>query len=656
MTKRKAPPPDLRLVHDAVHGATDPPIDEPPGKGDGEPPRRAMPEGCPVEPLGTFDNYFYFLTALGELRALRARDIGNKDIVGMFAPRVEFLREAWPAKKLVTQTDQHGNLLYDAEGEPIKKWVVTGWRTSDVTELLMDVAADRGVWNARDKVRGRGAHRDAKGALILHCGNHLLIGGAWVKPGIYGGYVYPSAPAIPMPGPEDAVFTIVEDARERNVPVGLALLHWLKRWNWARPTIDPMLALGFIAIARLGGAIDWRPLAWITGGAGEGKSTLMGFIGDLFAGGMLKLESASEAAVRQLLGQDTLPVVLDETESEEDDRQMQALLKLARIAASGGNVGKGGADHQGVQFTARSCFLFSSILIPSLMPADKSRMAVLELRKLPPGARTPPIAEDGNAAERSAMAAAVTRRMVDQWGRWSATFSAFSDALIDIGGHRGRGAKVFATLLAAAHLLLDEDPPTPEELAAWAHDLAVGTLAELADSDGDDRRCIQHLATCLVQLGGAGTQRLVAEWVTEALTPTPANAVELVKDEFESRRRRAREALARVGLAITTVKRRWSAADEPRPERGGQYLAVANAHQGLARLFADSGWKSRAGASGVWAQSLKRIDGAFGTQRQRIGGILMTCTLVPLEAMFGALPEDGGDAPAGADAGVSEHV
>lgn len=600
-------PRHLKAVKDVLDGAAEPPIDDfdlPGGRRGGDDDggaEIAMPAGCPVVPLGTCGNIFWFLTALGELRGLAADKVANKHIVGMFAPLTDYLFEHWPRKKEIE--DEDGNT----------EWIVTGWRADDVSMELMRVCGARGVWNPRDKVRGRGAHVDDFGRLILHCGSHVLMNGTWRRPGDYDGFVYPTAPAIARPSPKVA-----------GSEAGVELLSWLKSWRWARPTIDPMLALGWITIARLGGAIRWRPLIWITGGHGEGKSTLMELIADLFDGGLLELQGATEAAVRQLLGQDTLPVVLDEMESEEDDRQMQAIIKLARVAASGGNIGKGGADHQGVQFTARSCFVFSSILIPPLQPQDKSRMGVLELKRLPTGARDFKV----TPAERRAMAAALTRRIVDHWGRWESVFEAFSDALIDHGGHKGRGAKVFATLLAAAHIALEDEAPGEEELVMWGRELAVSRLAELSDADGDDKRCVHHLGTSQVQLSGSGSMRMVEEWVGQAVRAGDMDG-----------NLRAKEALARIGIGIVAgAFRRRDPGDEddtrPRPVPGRTYLAIANAHQGLGKLFEASPWKGRAGASGVWSQSLKRIEGAVPNERQRIGGKTMACTLVPIEAMI----------------------
>ncbi|HEV2746635.1 MAG TPA: hypothetical protein VGW34_04980 [Allosphingosinicella sp.] len=629
-------PRHLAAVRDVLDNAAEPPADDFPGAGSGgrwdrggdwDGPEPCMPPGCPVYPLGTHDNIFWFLTALGELRGLPADKVANKHIVAMFAPFDAYLEQHWPRMKWNAKLE---------EWEPVPNT----WKADDTTKQLMRVAAWRGVWNAADKVRGRGAHRDEDGRLILHCGNHVLHGGMWQRPWVIDGLVYPAAPALPRPGPKSTFTLRKPGAKAIEVNAAEELLSWLRTWNWARPQIDPILALGWIVGARLGGAFDWRTLIWITGGAATGKSTLMDLVKALFDGGLLKLGSATEAAVRQLLGQDTLPVLLDETEAEEDDRKLRQILGLARIAASGDDIGKGGQDHQGVKFTARSSFIFSSILIPPLAPADKSRFVVLELGELPKNGRAPKI----SAADKREMCAALTRRMVDHWGRWERTLEAYRDALIDYGGHKSRGADVFGTLLAAAHIALDDEPPGDEELVVWGNSLAADRLAELSDNAHDGERCLHHLATSLVQLDGRGLQQQVSEWVWQASQPVPADDV-----EARDRVARARDQLAKIGVGIFVGKARKGAGDrdKPQPVAGRTYVGVASNHQGLARLFAESPWKGNAAAGGGWAQSLKRIANAVPNEKQRIGRTVMACTLVPVEAMWGAIepePEAVGQA------------
>ena len=116
----------------------------------------------------------------------------------------------------------------------------------------------------------------------------------------------------------------------------------------------------------LGGALEWRPMVWVAGDKGTGKSTLQKVVKGVFGrGGLIPAVDASAAGLWQSLGHSSLPVALDEVESEEDNRRNNNLLKLARVAASGGQMLRGGSDHKQASFTVRSCFLFSSILIQS---------------------------------------------------------------------------------------------------------------------------------------------------------------------------------------------------------------------------------------------------------------------------------------------------
>jgi hypothetical protein len=66
----------------------------------------------------------------------------------------------------------------------------------------------------------------------------------------------------------------------------------------------------------------------------------------------------------------------------------------------------------------------------------------------------------------------------------------------------------------------------------------------------------------------------------------------------------------------------------PRPTPGRQYVAIASAHQGLARQFEGQRW-----AGGVWAQAVKRLDGAIPGQTQRIGNAPVKCTLIPVDVL-----------------------
>lgn len=610
----------LQVVRGTLAAAKDaPPVDGGGGGGDddGAAVGPRLPEDCPVKPIGTEGGVFHFLSTLGELRSLKADQVANKHIVGLFAPKSKYLVDTWPRKKLVKTTDPD-------TGETIEEWIVTGWRTDDVSMVLMDEAARCGVWNAREKVRGRGGWRAKDGTLILHAGDKVLFGGRWQDPGVYEKMVYPSQPASPRPAArsvkqaDELAANLVDYLVERGVSFGGAptagriLLELFKCWQFSRVHVDPWLLLGWNAAAIYGGALDYRPLVWLTGDAATGKSALQKALGRLHGAGILQSPDATEAAVRQILGQQSLPVAIDEAEAEADNRKMQALVKLARLSAtSQGNIARGGQDHQGHEFRATSCFLFSSILIPPIPPQDKSRLAVLEMEPIKAGRREPPLLD----IELEQLGAHLRKDMADRWPYWSERLAMFRNAMIDIGEHKGRTADQFGGLLAAASLLLTREPPPAAEVEAWARELSADKLTEASENTTEAERCIQWLVTSPVQLTRGGERRTIGEWLADAVTITDRG----VSDASQIRVG-ARDALGRIGIALPETKKGLP---------GVIYVAIASNHRGLSEVFANSPW-----GDGVWSQALRRTPGALKYERSKINGSSMACTLIPITEML----------------------
>jgi ABC-type cobalamin/Fe3+-siderophores transport system ATPase subunit len=111
--------------------------------------------------------------------------------------------------------------------------------------------------------------------------------------------------------------------------------------------IDAQLHLGWMFAALLGAAPEWRPIEWITGDSGTGKSTLMKLTRWVLGEhAMITSEDATAAGIKRRVANSALPVSLDEQESDGagGNRKVQELIKLARIASSGGAVG---ARHAG---------------------------------------------------------------------------------------------------------------------------------------------------------------------------------------------------------------------------------------------------------------------------------------------------------------------
>lgn len=574
-----------------------------------------LPNDCPVQPLGMQDDVYYYLDQLGQLRALKARDHSRLNLQSMFGRLSDLLSDEryWPRMT-----------LNKATGE----WIVTGWKPEEAARCLMGEAARKGVWNPNERVRGAGAWKDADGSLVLHMGDRLLQvvaepgrpGGAlkWkgLEPGIVGRMVYPTAPAGLRPARET----------QAHGPkgVGARVLQLFSTWNWRRKDLDPYLLLGWVACAFLGGAIRWRPLIWTTGGKGTGKSSLEDAIKWLFGEvGLLHTSDATAAAVRQILRHASLPVAIDEAEADEDNRRMNQLIKLARDAATGALAVRGGADHQASQFTIRSCFMFTSILVPPLLPQDKSRMAILELDQLDPAK---PIPKEINPENMTELGQRLLRRLVDAWPRWSDTVIAYR-SMLAASGHSARGQDVFGSLLAGAHVLLWDEAPSAEELKGWALRLKPSNLAELEGAVDDQDACLVHLLSTVVEDTHIRQRHPIGHWIGRAVKRFGAD---------HQGAEYARELLQEHGLKIVD-------------KDGETWVAVANFHRGLTRIFDRTQWAARPGAMGVWVQSLRRLPHKPSDKALWFGAA-SRATLLPLDL---CLPRPGGagqDAPAAAQA------
>jgi hypothetical protein len=547
--------------------------------------------GCPVKALGVHGSVYFYLDLLNQLAAVEGH---TKDRMrGVFGGRSDLLMSKFPQY---------------SRGETPS---VIGWKQEDCATAMMRAATEKGIWNAYERVRGLGAWPDGAGGAILHCGDGVLIGGRWQVPGEHDGYVYPGAGAIPRP---------VDETASHDTPAA-DLVDLLATWKWSRGEIDAWLLLGWVCGAMFAGALDWRPLVWITGDAGTGKSTLQKLLVTLLGGERAVLASSdpTEAAIRQFLAahsQSTIPVILDEMEAEESNQRVNALIKLARQAASGGVVLRGSTDHKGHEFRIRSTFLFSSILVPPLLDQDISRIALLELMELPRDVVPPRI----DPKRWGRVGQALARLVIERWGRLADTLAIYRAALARA-GHNARGCDQLGTLLAMADMAYYPDPPDADRADTWAKQLSAEDIVDQTDMSRDWQRMLNHLLGQHIEPFRSGQRYSVGRWVRAAAgleeAPQPHDA---------------RSALPSYGLR---VEGRGDAAR----------LVVANSHPMLAQLFANTRWYSGSASRGVWAQACKRVPGSTATKAIRFDGVASRAWSIPLPSIPGLFGED---APGGA--------
>lgn len=602
---------DLTIITDGLDGAEEAPLpaSQVPASGYStathgggviERTNDGLPDDCPIEPLGKSPGQCHYLDCNFQLMTLSARDHSRLGVMDLYGSKNYLLQKHYP------RVGKNGE--------------VVGWAPELAAQALMAAAARKGVWNPFEKVRGAGAWSGSDDKLIIHAGDVVYVGSDPQKPGLIGDHVYPASEAQPRPA--------IERAAGGENGEAAWLLTLLNTWAWRRPALDPMLLLGWISAAIVGGALKWRPAAWITGGQATGKSTLHSLLRGVFDGGIVSVSDVTAAAIWQKVGYATLPVAIDELEADDDNNKSKKVIALARQAASGGVVLRGGKDHKGAEFVTRSCFLFSSIIIPPLEIQDLSRLAILELGRLPDG---PVLTLDHNKL--ADVGAALRRRLMDGWDRLPETLEIYRTALIGV-GHSNRGADQFGTLLACADLAIHDHETDGKYAEKFAAMLEAGALNDWADQISDEKGMLQLLLTSSIDPDRSGTRRPIGEWIERA-----AGLGDTLDTEEGNRV---------LGIYGLKVEREFG-------EEG--WLVIANQHQGLTGLFADSKWAGRSGRSGGWMQSARRIEGAqVPKNSQWLGGGMSRVTKIPLSAVLPKLIDNKEPAPQLEETGGNDDI
>lgn len=546
-----------------------------------------LPPGCPVQPLGKDGKISYFVDTLGQLIPVTSNEWGKKILIDLFALTPNFLEWAWP--KWAKSKDD---------------FVITGIAADDAAQCLVKAAAGRGLFQPIDRVRGRGAWVDDHGRLIWHSGDGLWTvvpdgRGARLQhapPGEIDGLFYPARPLTIVPWLEPVP---AEDNPAREIFTALT------SWSWGRPGVDPVIVVGALGAMLIGGALPWRPHLFVAGDMKTGKTELQRLVKAVLGAALHDAANTTEAGVRQRLGLDTLPVAVDEMEASADNRRVEAIIELARLASSGARHWRGGADHKGVEFQARSAFFMTGIIPPPMRPQDRSRFALLDLDQLADVGEPPRIEPDAGRM--------ILRGLMDAWPEFDHMLGDWRVNLKQA-GLDGRQQDTWGTLFAIAELMLGaeimEDAGLPVTDAARVGEaVAAATRTDRAAQQPNWRTCLEHVLGSTIDAWKSGEKPTVGAVLDEI-------------DETDLKFIRNRLAAAGLGLV------------EERPEGGAHgerryLLAVPRSSPSLGRLYQGSRWQD-----GGWWSSLRQgvHDGAVrdGYRVVKINRVAAHCLLVDL--------------------------
>lgn len=242
-----------------------------------------------------------------------------------------------------------------------------------IVDTLISTCSRIGIFNP-EKIRGRGAWKDGED-IVVHLGDTLLVNGKYTEFSKHKSkYIYEAG--------QELDFELTEPLTKHDAYKTITLL---ERLNWSRE-VNARLLAGWIVIAPLCGALNWRPHLWLTGASGAGKSWVMNsVVKHLLGDGFVDAQSeTTEAGIRQFLKADALPVIFDEAEAEDKRSQerIQGVLNIMRSSSTSesGKIIKGSAGGNASLTSIRSCFAFASIGANLTQRSDVSRISVLEIK------------------------------------------------------------------------------------------------------------------------------------------------------------------------------------------------------------------------------------------------------------------------------------
>ena len=371
---------------------------------------------------------------------------------------------------------------------PIEFWQNESFDKSEyIADYLITMCNAVGYFDLQS-IRGRGAWKESD-RIIFHTGMQLLSEKIRYNLGsIDTEFTYEMRKNIRIP---------IENSMDKLECAKLTRL--LSRLNW-NTEADGKLLAGWLAIAPVCGALSWRPHCWITGPRGNGKTYVLEQIVNQVLGEFsinAQGTAATEAAIRQKLNSDAMPVTIDESEGNDENaaRRMQEVIALARAGSSEKSpaIPKGGKDGKATDYFVRSCFLMVSINPQLVNDSDRRRFTIFELAKHSNQDKFKELNKIKKETITGDFGLRFTARMVNLLPNMLRSIYIFTEAISELVGDRAIADQFGALLGGWWHTWNDDvvEPETALNEAAAILD-AKGILEDKEDLT-DEQRCLQTI-------------------------------------------------------------------------------------------------------------------------------------------------------------------
>ncbi len=506
------------------------------------------PDPPPVLMLGHGAGLYWFVTKARELRSFSAGQLhGRGGLADLFAGDVRWAVRHFPS--------------FDREGNPTKRP-----NTPTLMEALISRCVAKGYYDGTQPFRSIGTWRGPDDAPVVHAGGRIFFDGHVYQPGeLIGEARYVLGPDRTAPA-----HVLKERGRFEWLPADQAACHTvmahLDEWHWAEPEARELFA-GGLWCDMLGDALRWKTHKFVRASKGSGKSTLLRYISALLGGAAHPIQRTySKARLEEQGAHTALAILLEEAEGDpgHDADRMKAIFQLLLLLSDEGAVGG--------RFK-RDIDLHGPVTMVATLTDDwrgtiKTRIVLLELRALKDhvGHDLMPLeAIEAMVSRAHEISAGLRARVLSLKadGTFDKNLVLARDRVIDLGGDSRDGDTLGHMIAGWATMVLgrvlDED-----EIGALARfEPWITTLQDSEDGGDDATELLNVLLGLPAQNWRGGDQLTIGQLVARARLTENADM---------------RRALLPYGLRLEKMPNEtWEQA----------WLAVANKHPGLDRLFAD---------------------------------------------------------------------
>ena len=363
------------------------------------------------------------------------------------------------------------------------------------------------------------------------------------------------------------------------------LLKLIQSMPWRNPN-DAILLFGWFAIAPICGALTWRPHCFVFGQPNSGKTTLHNLASSILMPLRISVDGQStEAGIRQSLGPDALPIVMDEFETDQNMGRLQSVVRMARSASSAESpVLRGTPEGKALQFSIKTTFFWSAVNITGMSPADQTRILQLELGM---HESDPKIGSyiDAELSHFADLGPNWCGFMANNVQHILDAIDVFKQAMPNIDS---RLKTDMATVFSGAFVALEKRVPSLIEAQEWVADKVDTIDLHGQEHERDDaQECLDHLLSHLVRNRDIGDLPL-GQWIREEYDFVK-------KGEIANAVREGQRVLANHDIKISL--------DGP-----NQGVVLRYGSPAIEQIFAMTRW-----ARGSWKKALGQVQGVQRT-------------------------------------------